>query len=230
MTGLLLVSVAMTASDVIVQWDFTTGKTASTDGNFKGHLRGATRISKDAKNKSMLTIGLGNKGEGIIFSARERDLLDSKLKGGFRVDALVQVREQTTKGNSMVLFDCNYIMNPRITRVNATGGFVMMLHRTRDEKLRPAAMFGHGNCLDTAYGSVFEIPEYTNFTYSMEYDGVKTVRFYINGKLNRETKVKVGGPLGKLYYGPSLGDRIGSGYNRFDGSILKLTIKKLPKK
>lgn len=230
MTGLLLASFAMTAGDVIAQWDFTTGKTSSVDGKFKGHLRGVTRITKDAQNTSMLTIGMGNRGEGIFFDDKERALFNSRLKGGFRIDALIQVRERTTKGYSMVVFDCNYVMNPKLKRAETLGGFVMLLLRGKDNKLRPKGWFGHGDSLDSAYGNLFEMDEYTNFTYSMEYDGVKTVRFYINGKLNRETKIKVGGPLGKLYYGPSLGDRIGSGYNRFDGSILKLTIKKLPKK
>ena len=231
MAGLLLAAASMSAQQVIAQWDFTTGKTTSVDGKLKGSLRGATRITKDEKGQSMLTIGMTNSGEGILFS--RADIPRLSIKGGFRVDSVIQVREQTAKGYSMVLYDCNYYMSnlPRFRKnPEAMGGFVMLLHRVKGEKLRPVCILAHGDNLEHVYGNVFSVPEYTNFSYAMEYDGVKTVRFYINGKLNKEVKVKQGGPIGQIYKGPSLGDRVGSNYNRFDGSILKLKITALPQK
>ena len=229
MAGVFLATSALTAQEVIAQWDFTTGKTASVDGKFNGALQGASRITGDAKNGYMLTIGLGENGEGIRFSSG--DIPKFNIKGGFRVDSLIQVREQTTKGNAMVLFDCNYYMSnlPRFRKnPQAMGGYVIKLHRAKNEQLRPVCVLAHGDSLEEVYGNLFTVPEYTNFSYSVEYDGVRMVRFYINGKLNREVKAKIGGPIGQIYKTPNLGDRIGSRYNRFDGSILKLKITALP--
>ena len=229
MTGLLFAGGIAFGQEVVAHWDFSKGKIDSTDGKFKMRFRGNTRIA-GPEGQQYLDVGITNKDrpEGIISVKKYPELTP---EGAFRLEIKARLREQTCKSSHMVLWDNNYIIElwgPHKNDVNAKKGLIIYLIRSKGGKLRPQASFGFGESLDSVYGNLIKLEEGQDFTLALEYDGVKKVSFFLNGKLNRTTAVKKGGSLAKAVYPLVIGDRYSSRYNRFDGHILEVKLTALP--
>ena len=225
---LLLVGMAF-GQEVIAHWDFSKGKIDSADRKFKMRFRGNTRIS-GPEGKQYLDVGINNKEkpEGIIALEEYPELTP---KGAFRLEVKARLRERTSNKDYMVLWDNNYILNlwgPHKTNPNSKKGLIVYLIRSKDGKFRPHASFGFAESLDAVCGYPIALEENQVFTLALEYDGVKKVSFFLDGKLNRTTAVKKGGPLAQAVYPLVIGDRYKSNYNRFDGQILKVKLTALP--
>ena len=230
MAGMLLGGGMTFGQEVIAHWDFSKGKIDSVDGKFKMHTRGNTRIA-GPEGKQYLDVGINNKNkpEGIIAVEKYPELTP---QGAFRLEIKARLREQTAKGAYMVLWDNNYILNAtwgrHKTNPDSKKGLIVYLSRNKEGKFRPCASFGFAESLDAVYGNPVELEEDKDFTLGLEYDGVKKVSFFLDGKLNRTTAVKKGGPLVNAVYRLTIGDRFGSSYDRFDGQILEVKLTALP--
>ena len=224
--GILLFSIAIFGQEVIAHWDFSKGKIDSADGKFKMNFRGNTKIA-GPEGKQYLDVGITSKEtpEGIISQKNYPELTPD---GAFRLEIKARLREQTGTKPYLILWDTHYSMNPKSSDPKRKKGLIFYLARSKDGKLRPAAAFGFGDSLDFVYGNSVELEEDKDFTLAIEYDGVKKVSFFLDGKLNRKTAVKKGGPLAKAAYPLIIGDRYRSGYNRFDGQILEVKLTALP--
>ncbi len=224
--GILLFSIAIFGQEVIAHWDFSKGKIDSADGKFKMNFRGNTKIA-GPEGKQYLDVGITSKEtpEGIISRKNYPELTPD---GAFRLEIKARLREQTGTKPYLIFWDTQYSMNPKSSDPKRKKGLIFFLARSKDGKLRPAAAFGFGESLDFVYGNPVELEEDKDFTLAVEYDGIKKVSFFLNGKLNRATSVKTGGPLAKAAYPLIIGDRYRSGYNRFDGQILEVKLTALP--
>jgi hypothetical protein len=225
-TGILLFSITLFGQEVIAHWDFSKGKIDSADGKFKMNFRGNTKIA-GPEGKQYLDVGITSKEtpEGIISQKNYPELTPD---GAFRLEIKARLREQTGTKPYLILWDTHYSMNPKSSDPKRKKGLIFYLVRSKDGKLRPAAAFGFGDSLDFVYGNPVELEEDKDFTLAVEYDGVKKVSFFLDGKLNRATAVKKGGPLAKAAYPLIIGDRYRSGFNRFDGQILEVKLTALP--
>lgn len=230
MAGMLLAGGMAFGDEIIAHWDFSKGKTDSVDGKFKMHCRGNTRIEGPA-GKQYLEVGITGKDtpEGITSVKKYPELTP---KSAFRLEITARLREQTTKNAGMVLWDNNYVMNASWGKhkdnPDSKKGLIVYLLRRKDGKFRPFASFGFAESLDSVWGDPVELEEDKDFTLALEYDGIKKVSFFLNGKLNRKTAVKKGGPLAPAVYPLIIGDRLGSIYSRFDGQILEVKLTALP--
>ena len=229
LVGMLLAGGMIFGQETIAHWDFSKGKIDSMDGNFKMRCRGNTRIA-GPEGKQYLDVGINNKNqpEGIIAQKNYPELTP---KGAFRLEIKARLREQTSNTNYLVLWDNNFFISlwgPHKNNANAKKGLVVYLIRGKDGKISPYASLGFGESLDKAYGIPVELEEDQDFTLALEYDGVKKVSFFLNGKLNRAAEVKTGGALAEAVYPLVIGDRFGSRYNRFDGQILEVKLTALP--
>ena len=229
LAGMLLACGMLSGQEVIANWDFTKGKIDSVDGKFKMRYRGKTRIA-GPDGKQYLDVGINNKEqpEGVISLKKYPELTP---KGAFRLEVKARLRKQTSNKSYLVLWDNNHFLSlwgPHKTNENAKKGLIVYLTREKGGKLRPYASFGFGKSLDPVYGNPVELAEEQDFTLALEYDGVKKFSFYLNGKLNRAATVKTGGPLAEAVYPLVIGDRFGSGFNRFDGQILEVKLTALP--
>ena len=230
LAGLLLAGSIAFGQEVIASWDFSTGKIDSTDGKFKMKFRGNTKIA-GTEGKQCLEVGINDKDkpEGIISVQKYPELTP---KGAFRLEIKARLRKPTVKKKFIILWDNNYVLDaswgPHKTNPNSKKGLSVFLFKCKDGKFRPQASFGFAESLDPVYGTPAELAEEQDFTLAVEYDGIKKVSFFMNGKLNRETAVKTGGPLAEAFYQLVIGDRYGSGHSRFDGQILEVKLTKLP--
>lgn len=225
LAGMLLSGSMVFGQEVIAHWDFSKGKIDSVDGKFKMRCRGNTRIA-GTEGKQYLDVGITNKDrpEGIISVKKYPEL---SPKGAFRLEIKARLREQTgTK--PLVLWDTHYYLNPKNIEPNKKKGLTFYLVRSKDGKLRPYAAFGFADSLDVVYGNLIEPEEDKDFTLALEYDGVRKVSFFLDGKLNRTTEVKKGGPLAEAVYPLVIGDRYNSSFNRFDGQIVEVKLTALP--
>ena len=227
---LLAAASMLSAQEVIARWDFTQGKIDSVDGKFKARFRGTTKISGE-EGKQFLDVGLSNndKPEGIVTVKKYPELTP---KGAFRLEVKARLREQSTNKPEMVLWDNNYIMNANWGRhkdnPDSKKGFALQLIRRKDGKFYFAGRFGFAESLEPAYSKPMTLNEGEDFTVAVEYDGVKTVKFYLNGELNQTTTLKTGGSLTEAVHPLCIGDRVSSQQQRFDGQILEVTLTALP--
>lgn len=230
--SLLAAAGLVSAQEEIARWDFSKGKIDSVDGKFKTRFRGTTKIAGE-QGKQYLDVGLTNKDkpEGIVTVKRYPELTP---KGAFRLEVKARLREQSTKKSEMALWDNNYVMDAswgrHKTNPDSKKGFALQLIRRKDGKFICAGRFGFTNSLDPAYSKPMVLNEDEDFTLAMEYDGVKTVSFYLNGKLNQTTNLKTGGPLTGAIHPLVIGDRYSSMHQRFDGQIMEVKLTALPPK
>lgn len=230
LAGALLAGSMAFGQEVIAHWDFSKGKIDSVDGKFKMQTRGNTKIA-GPEGKKYLEVGINNKNtpEGIVAVEKYPELTP---KGAFRLEIKARLREQTVKSPNLILWDNNYILNAtwgrHKTNPDSKKGLIVYLWRVKDGKFRPYASFGFAESLDSVCGTAVELEEDKDFTLGLEYDGVKKVSFFLDGKLNRTTEVKKGGPLVKAIYPLTIGDRFGSSFGRFDGQILEVKLTALP--
>ena len=225
-SGILIFSITLFGQEVIAHWDFSKGKIDSADGKIKMNFRGNTRIAGPA-GQQYLDVGINNKNspEGIV----SRKMFSALTpKGAFRLEFKARLREQTTNKKYMIFWDNSYHMDPATTRPKAKKGLILYLSREKDGKFRPLAAFGLGEFQDFVYGNPLQLEEDQDFSLALEYDGVKSASFFVNGKVNRTAKLKNGGPLAQAVYPLVIGDRFSSGYNRFDGQILEVKLTALP--
>ena len=230
--GLLAAAGLVSAQEVIASWDFTKGKIDSVDGKFKMRFRGNTKIAGE-QGKQYLDIGLTNKDkpEGIVSAKRYPELTP---KGAFRLEVKARLREQSSNKPEMALWDNNYVMDAswgrHKTNPDSKKGFAFQLLRRKDGTFICAGRFGFAKSLEPAYSKPMTLNEDEDFTLAVEYDGVKTVSFYLNGTLNQKTNLKTGGPLTEAVYPLTIGDRHSSIHQRFDGQILEVKLTALPPK
>ena len=221
----ILLTVGMAfGEETIAHWDFSKGTIDSVDGKIEMHFRGHTRL-EGSEGKQYLNVGINNKDrpEGIIAKEKYPQLTP---KGAFRLEFRARLREQTGI-TPLVLWDTHYHLNPKNTDQDKNKGLCFYLVRNKDGRFRPQAAFGFATSLEMAYGELVELEEHQDFTIALEYDGEKKVSFTLNGKLNRLVTLKNGGSLAEAVYPLVIGDRFGSGYNRFDGQILEVKLTAL---
>ena len=224
--GMLLVGGMAFGQEVIAHWDFSKGQIDSTDGKIKMIFRGNTQI-KGEEGKQFLDVGITDNDtpEGIVARKIYPELTP---QGAFRLEFKVRLRAQTTRKNQMILWDNSYHMDPATARPKAKKGLILYLSQGKDGKFRPMAALGLGESQEFVYGNPLQMEEDRDFSLALEYDGVKSVSFFVNGELNRTAKLKNGGPLAQAVYPLVIGDRFSSGYNRFDGQILEVKLTALP--
>ena len=229
LAGMLLGGSMVFGQEIIAHWDFTKGKIDSVDGKFKMRCRGNTRIA-GPEGEQYLDVGITSKDtpEGIISVKKYPELTP---QGAFRLEIKARLREPTSKKTYMMLWDNNRtisIYGPHKTNPNSKKGLAVYLIRGKEGKIYPQAGFGFEKTLDNAYGMPMEIEENKDFTFTIEYDGIKKVSFFLNGKLNRNALLKNGGSLVEAVNPLVIGDRNISGYCRFDGQILEVKLTALP--
>ena len=230
--GLLAAAGMVSAQEEIARWDFSQGKIDSVDGKFKMRFRGNTKIAGE-EGKQYLDVGLTNKDkpEGIVTVKKYPELTP---KGAFRLEVKARLREQSSNKTEMAIWDNNYVMDAswgkHKTNPDSKKGFAFQLLRRKDGKFICAGRFGFEKSLEAAYSKTMTLNEDEDFTLAIEYDGVKTVSFYLNGKLNQKTTLKTGGPLTEAVYPLTIGDRHSSIHQRFDGQILEVKLTALPPK
>ena len=222
--ALLSVSALAYGEEVIAHWDFSKGSIDSTDGSYKGTLQGFTELTGE-EGSQVLTVGLSEKGEGIILRENYPALTP---KGAFRIEAKVTLRDPTARRPKLMIWDSNRIQTPNSARYKddpkANSGFAFCIERDPQGGLRPCVFLGRGKTLELLRGKTFTAEEGVPFTVAFEYDGTGEFAFYCNGELNRKDKTKLSGPLAPACYPAIIGDRGISNYCRFDGSISEIKL------
>lgn len=210
--------------EVIAQWDFSNGSADSVNGSYKGALRGFTEFTGE-KGSQVLSVGLSEKGEGIILRENYPALTP---KGAFRIEAKVTLRDPTARRPKLTIWDSNRIQTPDSARYKdepkANSGFAFCIERDPEGELRPCAYLGRGKTLELLRGKTFTAEEGVPFTVAFEYDGAGEFAFYCSGELNRKGKTQFSGPLAPACYPAVIGDRGISNYCRFDGSISEIKL------
>lgn len=222
--ALFSVSALVCGEEVIAHWDFSKGSIDSTNGLYKGALKGFTELTGE-KGSQVLSVGLSEKGEGILLKEKYPALTP---KGAFRIEAKVILRDPTARMPKLIIWDSNYIQTLNSDRFKgdpkANSGFAFYISRNSQEELRPYAFLGHGGCLELVSGESFTAEEGVPFTVAFEYDGVREFAFYCNGELNRKGIAEIGGPLAPACHPVVIGDRGVSNYCRFDGFLAEIKL------
>ncbi|OQA84117.1 MAG: hypothetical protein BWY31_02554 [Lentisphaerae bacterium ADurb.Bin242] len=226
----LFVGAGMTyAEELTAHWDFTKGSLNSMDGRFKAAVRGATQIAGDEKEGKYLAVGMSRqeKPEGIVLAEKYPALSPG---GGFRLEAKIRLREQTSSQVNLVIWDSKYIFYfPKKDNPSYHHGIAFFLIRAQNDLFRPAACIGHGGNSDMFTGAPVKLEEGKIHTVSFEYDGVRQGTFRVDGAVNQVVKAKVGGAVSPAVYNTVIGDRVGSTYNHFDGDIFEVKLYTFPK-
>jgi len=224
------VSAAIFGQETIAHWDFSKGSIDSVDGKYKAAVRGTTKLIGE-EGKKVLNIGMTEKGEGIRLAKKYPELTP---KGAFRIEAKVALREQTSKRSTLIIWDNNYIMDAswgkHKTNPDSKKGFCLYIARGKKGELRPNVILGRAENYESVYGNLITVEEDVPFTIAFEYDGNKEFSFFFNGKLNRKGKTKFSGSLATAFYDTVIGDRVGSTFNRFDGTIYEVKLIDLTQK
>ena len=228
--ALFSVSALVCGEEVIAHWDFSKGSPDSTNGTYKGALRGFTEFTGE-RGSQVLSVGLSEKGEGIILRENYPALTP---KGAFRIEAKVTLRDPTARKPKLMIWDNNRVQTPNSPKYRddpkANSGFAFYIERTPEGGLRPCAFLGRGKTLELVRGKTFTAEEGVPFTVVFEYDGTGEFAFYCNGELNRKDKTEFGGPLAPACYPAMIGDRGVSNYCRFDGFITEIKLIDLDSK
>lgn len=224
MAGMLLCGGMAFGEEIIAHWDFSGGSVSSTDGRFKGVLRGTTKLEGEPGHQ-VLKVGMSDKGEGLLLSRIYPELTPP---GAFRIEAKVTLRSQTARQPILMIWDSNYFLDPGWKKYKddpeAKKGLAFYISRNDEALLRPIAVLGHGNGLEVVSGAPLTVEEEVPFTISFEYDGVKEVSFFLNGEVNRKTGTKFEGALTPARYPAVIGDRVKSRFCRFDGTIAEVRL------
>lgn len=216
------------AEEVIAKWDFSTGSIHSTDGKYQATLRGSTQIAGEGKDR-VLAVGLSSreKPEGILLRQKYEAL---SPKGAFGMSATFRMREQTSAEPYEMIWDSKYInYGLNDAKPNWHKGFVFYFSRNKDGKWTPQLMLGHGEYSSMYVGVPAAFEEGKKYSASFEYDGVNTVTFKVDGKVNAVRKAAKAGDIVPAYFPISIGDRSGSNFNRFDGELFDVTLFKITK-
>lgn len=222
--ALFSVSALAYGEQVIAEWDFSKGSADSAGGSYKGALRGFTEFTGE-KGSQVLTVGLSEKGEGILLKEEYPALTP---KGAFRIEAKVTLRDPTARKPKLMIWDSNRIQSPGSARYKddpkAQSGFAFFIERNPEGGLRPCAFLGRGKNLELVRGETFTAEQDVPFTIAFEYDGAGEFAFFRNGQPNRKGKTEFSGPLAPACYPAVIGDRGVSNYCRFDGSISEIRL------
>lgn len=230
MIGMLLCAfVSVQGEELIAHWDFTTGKINSADGKFEAKARGFTAIAENDSDGKFLRVGLSSKEkpEGIILRQKYPEL---SPKEGFRIEATVRLREQTSTQLNLVIWDSKYIFYyPKNDNPQYHHGFAFFLQRKGENQFQPIAWIGHGNQSSAFSGTPVTLQERKIYKLAFAYDGLNQGTFTINDNISSIVKTKVGGGMSPAVYNAIIGDRVGSTFNRFDGDIFEVRLFSFPK-
>ncbi len=217
------------AENLTAEWDFTKGAIHSTNGKFKAKFRGTTQIAGDEKIGKYLAVGMSpkEKPEGIVMERKYPELSPTE---GFRIEAKVRLREQTSSQMHLVIWDSKYVFyNPAKPNPAFNHGVGFFLIREKNEMFRPSAWIGCGEKGSEGFvGKPVKLEEGKVYTLSFSYDGAGNALFQIDGQRNAEVKGKIGAPVSSAVNATVIGDRVGSHFNRFDGDILSVKLFTFP--
>lgn len=173
------------AEGLVAHWDFTTGNINSTDGKFEAHARGFTAIAENDSDGKFLRVGLSSKEkpEGIILRQKYSELSPSE---GFRIEARIRLREQTSTQLNLVIWDSKYIFYyPKNDSPQYHHGFVFFLQRKDANQFQPIAWIGHGNQSSAFSGTPVTLQERNIYKVAFAYDGVNQGTFMIDHRFSR---------------------------------------------
>lgn len=211
----LLIFAVSGAEKTVVRWDFTSGRTESSIGNFPLKLRGKTKIGEKG-----LTTGDSpdSKPEGAV----TRKVHPELSPPAFRLTVRFRLSEKAFSGkrNTFFLWDNKYL-HYRHSNDHAefNRGFMLYLDRLADGSFRAQAGIGFSTKSAFFTGPVWKPAAGKIHTLSFEYNGIGQVRFQLDHGRKLERVSTVRGPAAPAFYSTVIGDRVGSGYFPFAGDI-----------
>ena len=200
---------------IVARWDFTTGKTESSIGNFPLNLRGKTKVGEKG-----LTTGDSpdSKPEGAV----TRKIYPELSPPAFRLTVRFRLSEKAFSGkkNMFFLWDNKYLHYRHAKdRAEYNRGFMLYLVRLKNGSFRAQAAIGFGTKSAIFFGPDWKTSPGKNHTLSFEYDGISRVRFLLDRRRKLERTSIIRGPVAPAFYPTVIGDRVFSGYYPFDGEI-----------
>ena len=199
----------------VARWDFTSGRTESSIGNFPLILRGNTKVGERG-------LSIGNSPESKPEGAVTRKIHPELSPPAFRLTVRFRLSEKAFSGkrNTFFLWDNKYLHYRHPSdRAEFNRGFMLYLDRLADGSFRAQAGIGFSTKSAFFTGPVWKPATGKDHTLSLEYDGIGQVRFQLDSARKLERTSTVSGPAAPAFYPTVIGDRVGSGYFPFAGEI-----------
>ncbi len=215
--GLILATVTLNA--VPLSYDFTTPNAIQ---NYGGTLRGKSSL----KNGLFIPPSSSKHAQGYVIP----NAPEQTPSGGFSFQAEFRISGQPGGEKNLILWDNLYIYAESRTDANAHKGLMAGLIRNDNGSYRPFIRLGFGSKTETLYADT-AIPPDRNIRLGIEYDGISRVSWMLDGEpLSGNTAVSSGGPLAQSINNLVIGDRVGSYYSPFNGTIRRISLEALPEK
>ncbi len=204
---------------LLAEWNFTKG-IHSADGKIQCAARGKTKVIDGALETGEVP---KEQPEGIQTAQAYPELTPS---GAFRIVVEFELKKPTSVQPYLFFWDskCDFY-DKKNENPKDNSGFTFGLYRNpKSGELRPQAWFGFGKATAVLNGKSVAMEPGRKYTLELDYDGIGTAKFLLDGKINAEVKVVPGGPLAPAQFRPVIGDRALGHFFRFDGRILSLKI------
>ena len=204
---------------VLACWDFSKPETL-TDLRVRGN---ATKIADGALQ--VLTEGALDKTGGAQVKTLEPA---HTPENAFDIEAVFSLSATYKRQglNQASIFDSKYVARPGndAKSMPRHTGFMYYLQPRGGDNYRFGAAFGFGKSSTEVTSKDFKLEKGKEYTARMHFSASGKVIFYLDGKEISAVNVP-GGALAPATYPAVLGDRIGSNYYPFGGSIKKIEIK-----
>ena len=149
-------------------------------------------------------------------------------ENAFDIEAVIALSSTyKRKGNNQAaIFDSKYVARPDNSPKSLPRhtGFMFYLQPRGGDNYRMGAAFGYGKSSAEATSKEFKLEKDKDYTVKMHFSASGKVVFYLDGKEVSAVSVPAGA-LAPATLAAVLGDRIGSNYYPFGGSIKKVEIK-----
>ncbi len=204
---------------LLAEWNFAKG-IHSADGKFQCVARGRTKVIDGALETGEVP---KEEPEGIQMTKNYPELTPS---GAFRIVVEFELKKPNSAQPYLFFWDskCDFY-DKKNENPKDNSGFTFGLYRNpKTGELRPQAWFGFGKATAVVNGKSVSLEPGRKYTLELDYDGINSVKFLLDGKINAEVKLVPGGPLAPAQFRPVIGDRTLGHFFRFDGRILSLKI------
>lgn len=228
---IFIITLGVSAVDnkTIAKWDFQSGKIEEAGQRFIGKLRGETTLGQDSEGNPALIMGKSEitKPSGLYMDNIYKELTPNVA---FSLEVGFCLNSKTSK-QLMTLWDNKYIIfspKPDNNLNRSHHGFSLLLRKSGVDWV-PQSHFGYGNSSLTFTGKKISLNDGKYHTLRLEYSPDE-VRFLIDGNLNHSQPTRAPGSLSSAVFPTAIGDRVGSSYYGFEGTIASVTLQEMAKK